>query len=437
MTRIPYGLAAIITAAVFAYAPVTVCAEELLQWKECVGEAKDKHPDLVSAREKVNQAKASKEITRSAVIPQLTGNASETTNKTATTVKSTTSSSAAKDNRNTTYDYSITGQELVFDGFKTSFDLSQAERNIYSARYNYDVTSSNIRLRLRTAFVNLLTAQELVRVTEDIEARRNQTYQLVKLRYEGGREHKGSLLKSEADLAQATYGVNLAKRNIYLQQRALIKELGRATFSPIIAKGDLGVGELVRERPDFENMAQTTPLLRQLVAQKEAANFGVKSAYADFFPQVYASGTVGNTNVNAFPDKNEWSVGSSMVWPIFDGGNRFASLSKAKAALGQAEADERSGKDGVIVTLSNTWTALQNGVDNVEVQRKLLEAAGERAKIAEAEYAAGLMTYDNWIIIEDDYVNTKINFLNAETNALQADANWVQAKGGTLDYDEE
>jgi outer membrane protein TolC len=81
------------------------------------------------------------------------------------------------------------------------------------------------------------------------------------------------------------------------------------------------------------------------------------------------------------------------------------------------------------------WTQLQDAVDNIEVQKKSLDAARERAKIAEAEYSIGLMTFDNWIIIEDGYVNAKTNFLNTETNALTAEANWIQAKGGTLDYD--
>jgi outer membrane protein TolC len=134
-----------------------------IAWEWCVKEAKAKHPDLVSATEKVNQSKASKEITRSATLPQITGNASEVTAKGATFGSSGVSGSSdvsvGSSNRSkTTYDYSIQGSQLFFDGFKTSFDLSGAERNIVASRYNYDVTSSNIRLNLRTAYANLLSA---------------------------------------------------------------------------------------------------------------------------------------------------------------------------------------------------------------------------------------------------------------------------------------
>lgn len=420
-------------------------AEEIIGWEDCVKEAKAQHPDLVTAREKVNQAKAAKEITRSAVLPQVTGTAAETTSNgtlisgsgtsSGSGVASIQGSSSSSSGPNTRYSYGGTVQQLLFDGFKTSYSLSSNERNIEAFRYNYDVTSSNVRLRLRTAYADLLAAQELVKVTEEIESRRRQSLELVKLRYEGGREHRGSLLTSEADLAQAIYDVNQAKRNIYLSQRQLIKELGKKTFTPFMATGGLEVKEADRDRPDFEKLSDTAPLLQQLIAQKEAARFGLSSAKAGFLPQVFATGGESNSNTNAFPDRNQWSVGTSLTFPIFDGGNTIATVQQAKAVLGQAEASERSGRDGVILTLSNTWTQLQNTIDNVGVQRKVLEAAEVRAKIAEAEYSIGLLIYDNWIIIENDLVSAKKNFVNAELNALIAEANWIQAKGGTLDYD--
>ncbi|MCX5686447.1 MAG: TolC family protein, partial [Candidatus Omnitrophica bacterium] len=384
-------------------------------------------------------AKASKEITRSAVLPQITGAASRTTTQQPSgggTSSGMTSASSAKRKPPTVYEYNISGQQLLFDGFKTSYDLSTAERNIRASQYNYDVTSSNVRVGLRTAYANLLIAQELLTVSEEIEARRRQNLALVKLRYEGGREHKGSLATSEADLAQAVYDVDQARRAIYAAQRQLTKELGRRKFVPIKATGDLEPKSTDSQMPDFEKLAETNPLLRQLIEKKEAAMFGLKSAYASFFPQIYTLGSLGNTNTTWPPDKNQWSAGASLTLPIFDGGNLIASASKAKATLGQNEADERSGRDSVIFTLSDTWIKLEDAIENVSVQRQYLEAAKERARISEAEYAIGLLIYDNWIIIENNLVVAKRSFLSAELNALTAEANWIQAKGGTLDYDE-
>jgi outer membrane protein TolC len=433
-----------IAALLFLASPVAgVWAEESISWEACVRQAKLQHPDLVSAKEKINEVKASKEITRSAVLPQITGDAAENTSN-GTGVSASGSSGQGVTSlqggsggsaSNTRYTYGADLQQLLFDGFKTSFDLSSAERNIGASRYNYDVTSSNIRLRLRTAYADLLAARELVKVTEEIEARRRESLALVKLRYEGGREHRGSLMTSEADLAQAVYDVNQAKRSIYLAQRQLVKELGKKDFTPFMATGSLEVRETDPSRPDFEKLCETTPLLQQLVFLKEAAKFGLKSAKAGFFPQIFLTAGESNSNTNSFPDQNQWSIGTSLSLPIFDGGNTIATVAQAKAILGRAEADERSGRDGVILTLSNAWTQLQNTVENVSVRKKVLYAAEERAKIAEAEYSIGILLYDNWIIIENDLVSAKKNFVTVELAALIAEAGWIQAKGGTLDYD--
>ena len=68
------------------------------------------------------------------------------------------------------------------------------------------------------------------------------------------------------------------------------------------------------------------------------------------------------------------------------------------------------------------------------MERKSLDAALERSKIAEAQYSIGFITFDNWIIIQDDLVRAKRSYLDARAAALQAEASWIQAKGETLEY---
>jgi outer membrane protein TolC len=257
---------------------------------------------------------------------------------------------------------------------------------------------------------------------------------LVQLLYDGGREHRGSLLTAQANLSQAEFDVAQAKRNILLAQRQFIKELGRTGLEPIRAKGDLNMIPTTSKRPDFEALAASTPFLEALAAEKEASQLDLKSAKAEFFPQVYANAHVGRSDAYWPPDNDEWSVGVTLTFPLFEGGRRWAEVSKARAVLNQKQADERSSRDSVILTLEETWTNVENAIDNVAVQRNFLQAAEERAKIAQAQYSNGLISFDNWTIIEDDLVRTQKSFLDALANAFLAEAQWIQAQGGTLDY---
>ena len=404
------------------FIPRGVGAEEILTWQDCVKEAQKNHPDLISAQEAVKQAKAEKMITTSAILPQISSELSETTSK------------STSKTRSDTYGYGVSAQQLLFDGLKTPYEITAAAKNVTAAQYTYDATSADIRLRLRTAFIGLLKAQELLTITTDIAARRRQNADLVRLLYEGGREHRGSLLTAQANLAQAEFEVAQAQRALAVSQRQLGKELGRPHVKPIQVREDIEHIAAKRERPAFEALATSNPSLEALAKKSEAAKFHVKSAKARFFPEIFANAHIGRTDSNWPPMDDEWSVGVTLTFPIFEGGRRLAEVSKARAVLNQAQADERSGRDGVILTLEERWSNWQNAIDTVTVQKKFLQAAEERAKITQAQYSNGLISFDNWTIIEDDLVKTRKYFLDSQTNAFIAQAQWIQAQGGSLEY---
>ncbi|MDD5736873.1 MAG: TolC family protein, partial [Candidatus Omnitrophica bacterium] len=244
---------------------------------------------------------------------------------------------------------------------------------------------------------------------------------------------KGSLMTEEANLIQARYDVTQAKRDIELAQRKLTKELGRTETSPIVAKGSFEVAEKVREMPDFAAIAESNPSLKQLIAKKNAAVFNLKSAKSEFMPEIKASGSAGRSDTSWPPEKDNWSIGAAISFPIFEGGKRIADINKATAQLNKAKADEKSGLDGVIESLQEKWTSLQRALDNVDIQKQFLAANEERAKITEAQYSIGFVSFNDWIIIENNLVDAKNSYLNARANALVSEADWIQAKGETLE----
>jgi outer membrane protein TolC len=181
-------------------------------------------------------------------------------------------------------------------------------------------------------------------------------------------------------------------------------------------------------------LVKNNPSLLEALARKNAASFSIKSAYADFAPHLSGSAGADKTGAHWPPRNDQWNAGLSLSLPIFEGGLRLAQVAQAQAAYNQAEAVERSTRDGLAVGLEQAWVSLRDAIETVEVQGKSLNAALERSKIAEAQYSTGFITFDNWIIIENDLVSAKTAYLNAQATALLAEANWIQAKGETLEY---
>jgi outer membrane protein TolC len=320
---------------------------------------------------------------------------------------------------------------------KTLNNVKSASEDIKAAQYNYKFTSAEVRARLRTAFINLLKAQELVHIAQDIYDIRRGNLELITLRYESGIEHRGALLTAEANLAQAEFEISQNKRALEVAQRELQKEMGRTQFLPLRVQGDFVVSDDVLKKPDFEVLAKNNPSLEKLIAQKNAASFGIKAARAQFFPELSATAGADKSGSRFLPVDNQWNAGLTLRLPLFEGGLRLAEVAQAKAVFNQAQANERSAKDGIVVALEQGWTALRDAVATVEVQKRFLSAAEERAKIAEAQYSLGLIQFDSWTIIGDGLVSAKKAYLSAQANALFAEANWVQAKGETLEYAQE
>ena len=404
----------------------SVIAEEVLSWGECIKEAAKNHPDLIAAIEETKQSVAGKDITASTLFPQIDSSLSASTAKTVGSAKGGTTDS---------YSYGVTGTQLIFDGTKTIQDVKAAKENINASKENFKYTSVIVRYNLRSAFIGLLKEQKALNITQEIYEIRRSNLELITLRYQSGLEHRGALLTAEADLANAKYQVSQAQRNLEVARRKLIREMGRQKLTPVFVKGDFQVSDVVKEKPDFETIAQNNPSLSKIIAQKNSAAFSLKSAYANFSPSLSGQAGANKTSSSWPPENDAWNAGLTLSMPIFEGGLRLAQVSKAKAYLNQLKENERSIKDGIILTLEQKWALLQDAIDNAEVQHETLIATEERSKIAQAEFSVGFISFDNWTIIENNLVTQKSAYLDAQANALLAEAGWVQAKGETLEYE--
>ena len=409
--------------AVLLFASVSpLQADDSLTWEQCARETRQAHPDLYSAQAILQQAEAEKDVTGGSQLPQLSLNVSSFKNGTSGLGTSALSS------------YALSAQQLLYDGGKTSNQIASNAEAIKAAQYNYNVVSANVRFALRSAFTQLLKAQDLVALASEIAERRQNNVRLISLRYQGGREHIGSLRQAEADLAQAQFEVSQAKRGLVLAQTTLASALGRDTHHPLRVQGAFKVSDLMERKPDLDQLAKSHPLFQQLDTKSKAARFDLDASRSAFSPQLYVTSSAGRGTADRLPtDAIDWSAGVTVSVPIYEGGSGRARVAKARALLSQQNALEKSGYLLLFNLLEQSWKSFQDARQAVLVQNKQLEAATQRSKIANAQYSNGLVTFNDWVIIENNLVNAKKNYLNAEADMLTAEAQWIQSKGGALE----
>ena len=271
-----------------------------LDWRDCLEETVRRQPSLIAARYEVDRAISEVTRTRSALLPQISGRASYGYSKS--------SGNEAGDS----WSYSISGDQLIFDGLESWYDTGKQQQNLIATRYDYMLASADSRLSLRKAFIDLLEAQQLLEITREIVDRRRQQLDMVDLRYEAGAEHKGSLLTSRANLSQAVFDLESAQRDILIARRNLSREMGRDKFTPLDARGDLTSPPVAPVIPAFTEIAGTHPSVLKGAAYLEAAGYDLKSARAGFFPSIYGSASIGRRGDSWPPEDENWAAGLSL-----------------------------------------------------------------------------------------------------------------------------
>jgi outer membrane protein TolC len=395
-----------------------------LTWSQCVREARKAHPDLSSALAALQQAEADKRISGGVLFPQVSASLSAA--QSGSTRQDAGSASA--------FSYAIKAKQLLYDGQKTSKQVAAYGESLSAARQNYREVSAEVRYALRSAFADLLKAQDLVGLAREIAERRKKNLRMITLRYQAGREHIGSLRKAEADLAEAQFEVSRAGRELVLAQSILASTLGRNLREPLRVAGSFTVSASFAQKPDLPQLARNSPQVQQLEAKRKAARYDLDASKGAFSPELYLTSSVGRSSYDRWPpDEVDWNAALEVALPIYGGGTGRARVAKAMAVLSQRNAEEKSGYLLALDTLEECWKVFADAREYLAVRRQYLDASVERSLIAGAQYSNGLISFNEWVIIEDNLVNAKKQFLDAEAELLEAEAKWIQAKGGGLD----
>ncbi len=401
-------------------------ADENLTWEDCLRQASLNHPDLLSAKESIRQSQDTKIITASTLWPQASSNLS------VVQLKSNTAGDVSSNA--TTYAYGVSGSQLLFDGLKTINNVKASQENVKASQWSFQFVSSQVRLRLRTAFINLLEAQVRIQLTKDIYEIRKQSVDLITKYYNSGIENSGALLTAQANLSQAQFEIDQAQRGLIVAQRDLLKEIGAMAIEAVQVQGNFDISAKYQEKPDFEILVDQNPQFLKIIAQTNAASFDLKASRGNLWPAISLVGGVGKSDNNWPPKADSTNVGVELTWPLLEGGSRLAQLDSANSLYRGLQDQQQSLKDTIALSLEQGWSNLQDAIQQVDVQKKFLGANQERSRIASQQYSTGLLTFNEWIIIEDNLVSTKKTFLNTQANALLAEANWIAAQGRTLEY---
>jgi outer membrane protein TolC len=345
--------------------------------------------DYVAAQQRVNQA-------LSPLLPQLTGSGSYGR---ARSINSVTGNSLHGDFGSA----SVTASQLLWDFGRTWAAKDVAKSSAEALKEVLEAQKLDISQLVKTQYYTLLLSKRLVEVNLAALDRAEVNLRSAQGFFQVGTQPKSFVTRAEVDVANARVNVIRAQNAVSLARVALNTAMGIAVNAPTEVKDILAyqqfpmdrnalVAEAIRNRPEF----------RQVKAQAEAADASVRQTFRDFFPNLFGSGTYGVTGVtgspafnsrstNGFVDSgNEWSVGLSLSWSIFDGGNRVARYKEAKANLEAAQARVRDTELQVWQNVEQSYLNLGEAEERIGAARKAVESAEENYQLARGRFDAGV-----------------------------------------------
>lgn len=402
---------------------------EGLTWNALVRQTLVQNPDLQKARYLVTSSARSRDIAFGDYLPSVDGGFQRS-------VSRNTGTGPASD----AMGLDISANQSLFNGFGTTGEWLKARKNLQAVQLSYIETSATIRYQLRSSYVSVIRFQRLLETNRQIFDRRKQNAELVRLRYEAGRENLGSALRAEAIADQAAFDVRQAERLLESEALRLARESGGEFVLPIRIGDDLEamLGKIRLAEADYAALSEKTPTVLRLIKIAEAAKAAVVSAQSAVWPQVDGTYDYGYSGNRASNMKDQSALGLSVTVPFFEGGKNVNAIRKAKADYEAAESAAKSARDEAIAALSAAWVPYKDSIESVEVKRKFLKAAGKRAEIIRAEYTTGLANFTDFDAAEQENANAEKEYVESLARVFTQQANWEKTQGATLEdaYDE-
>jgi len=299
---------------------------------------------------------------------------------------------------------------------------------LHGSEGNYQRTRQQIAYLVRQTYYGVLTAEEGVKVIQEVLSSARESLRVARVRYEAGVAPQYDVLAAEARLARVEQELIAAESARDTGWAALGTVLGVAIppdtglTTPRPAETspqrltDLQT-EALAKRPDLRTSAAQVAVARAQLAIARAARWPTVSAAATY--SLRPKTTIPGESFG-LPPGTELIVSQSggyivlaASWSLYNGGQVFGSIRTAEARLRQAEQAVASLKLQINLDIQTAYLSLEAARAQVPAARKEVDQAQEAQRIARLRYQEG--------------VGTSIEILDADANLEGAKTRLNQA----------
>jgi multidrug efflux system outer membrane protein len=311
------------------------------------------------------------------------------------------------------------------DPFGRLENATQAARfDLASQQAAADAVALSVAANTASGYLNLrgLDAQlDLARATLQSRVR---SLELARRQFEVGYSSRLELSQAEAEYRTTAAVVPQLERSITQQENALALLIG-ASPGPIARGADFAALQVPAIQPGLPSeLLRRRPDIAQAERAIAAADASLAVARDQLLPALRLTASVGGY-AHSLPDllgsgTTLWSVGGSILAPIFDAGRLRAQGEISASLRDRAVFAYESVVRNAFAETENGLTAVQRLREQLEQAEARRVATAEVLRIAHNRYTNGYSSY-----LEE--LDAQRNSFTAENNVLQLRASWLAA----------
>ena len=390
---------------------------------QLVGRALANSPDLGAAAARVEEARASERLARAQLSPLVTASLPTTDARALNAFGVAGTNLAAQPSISASYDPDLFGR------LRNASAAARAQ--LLATEGARDVVRLGLASSVASGYITLRALDARLAVARDTLAARGDALRIARRRAETGYTSNLELHQAEGEYRATEQLIPQAQLAITRQEDALSLLLGdtpraipRGAALTALAAPPIPAGlpaDLLRRRPDLYQAEQT------LVA----ADRSLDSARAALLPNIALTGSVGVILTTALANPvGIFSLGGSVLTPLFAGGRLRASADAATARRDQAAYAYRRSALTAFREVDDSLAGVQRTREQAIALRGQRDALAAALQNASNRYRAGYSSYLDQLDTQRGLLTAQLALVQANADRLTSYVALYQAMGG-------
>ena len=319
--------------------------------------------------------------------------------------------------------FNISGNINVFRGFKDYLSLKESDQNLARKRLDLQNSLADIKLQTKLAYIQILQAKALLQTATESKNLLFSQLQKANSFYQQGLRAKNEVLTMELQHSSALITFQSAKQNLNYALNALSNLIGtQVKINEIQEINKVAINEY--DLKDLLSQAlSNNPDYLYIKSQLESAKLALRSATANFLPQLDISGVkywhVNDVNPVRYTYSSLQSqIGLNISWNLFNGLNDKWQHQIKRYDLLSMQNDLAQFQMDLELSLHSLLRDYESAKHQLKIAQDSLKRAKENYTIINNRYLQNLSTYT-------ELIDAQLLLTSMQTNINQARYNIV------------